>query len=230
MIYNLDYIDEDINEYSDKIKKTSSKYLRSKITNIITETIIHEIRWKTTKKSYFSKEVLIDYKPPRYGDKCSHRCVDIVQYIPPRRVLSDKDIENGKFICYEIKSCKYDVYSGNGLGFYGDENWLVTTVSTYNQIKSDILDGTFETFLRKYHPNSEARYGIKVIVPRHTNCNNIQNEFNKPTQLEYGKWKTHIVIPCPTGVRTKTTMELLFGILRSKECFEDMFYDSYKEG
>ena len=37
-------------------------------------------------------------------------------------------VELGRFECYEVKSCLADFESGHGLTFYGDLNYLVTTV------------------------------------------------------------------------------------------------------
>ena len=36
--------------------------------------------------------------------------------------------------CYEVKSCLADFESGNGLTFYGDENFLVTTRELAEQL------------------------------------------------------------------------------------------------
>lgn len=41
------------------------------------------------------------------------------------------DLQQRIFTCYEIKSCKEDVYSGNGLNFYGEKNYIVTTMECY---------------------------------------------------------------------------------------------------
>jgi len=51
------------------------------------------------------------------------------------------DIEKGIFTGYEIKSCIDDVYSGNGLNFIGEENYIVTTMQTYKKLLLDINSG-----------------------------------------------------------------------------------------
>lgn len=46
--------------------------------------------------------------------------VDYMQFSPADQ-MSISGIEKGIFTCYEIKSCKEDVYSGNGLNFLGEK-------------------------------------------------------------------------------------------------------------
>lgn len=46
--------------------------------------------------------------------------VDYMQFSPADQ-CSISGIEKGIFTCYEIKSCKEDVYSGNGLNFLGEK-------------------------------------------------------------------------------------------------------------
>ena len=67
---------------------------------------------------YWAKEVSID----PWAAKGTPKRVDYMQFVPDRQ-LSVSDIEKGIFVCYEIKSCKQDVYSGNGLNFLGEKNY-----------------------------------------------------------------------------------------------------------
>ena len=55
---------------------------------------------------YWASEVSIDY-----GSTNAKR-VDFMQFMPPNQ-CSVGAIEKGQFTCYEIKSCREDVYSGN---------------------------------------------------------------------------------------------------------------------
>lgn len=57
--------------------------------------------------------------------------VDYMQFSPADQ-CSISGIEKGIFTCYEVKSCKEDVYSGNGLNFLGEKNYIVTTMECYN--------------------------------------------------------------------------------------------------
>lgn len=59
--------------------------------------------------------------------------VDYMQFSPADQ-MSISGIEKGIFTCYEIKSCKEDVYSGNGLNFLGEKNYIVTNHGCYKDI------------------------------------------------------------------------------------------------
>lgn len=72
---------------------------------------------------YWASEVSIDaFTSAGKGGR-----VDFMQFEPPNQ-CSVGALEKGIFICYEVKSCKEDVYSGNGLNFYGEKNYIVTTM------------------------------------------------------------------------------------------------------
>ena len=64
---------------------------------------------------YWAKEVVVDYG----SSKAKTKRIDFMQYIPDGQ-CSISSLEKGIFICYEVKSCKKDVYSGNGLNFLGE--------------------------------------------------------------------------------------------------------------
>lgn len=64
--------------------------------------------------SHWASEVSIDPWTPKA------RRVDYMEFSPANQ-CSVSGIEKGIFTCYEIKSCKEDVYSGNGLNFFGKE-------------------------------------------------------------------------------------------------------------
>ena len=97
---------------------------RKEITKFLTELLVLD---KLTDRKYYAKEVSIDYGTNKV------KRVDVMQF-EPLGVFHVSDIEKGKFICYEIKSCKQDIYSGNGLNFLGDENYIVTTAETYKKL------------------------------------------------------------------------------------------------
>ena len=79
----------------------------------------------------WAKEVSIDY-----GTKDVKR-IDFMQF-EPAGVTSISAIEKGIFICYEIKSCRDDVFSGNGLNFIGEKNYIVTTMACWKSIQEDM--------------------------------------------------------------------------------------------
>lgn len=61
---------------------------------------------------YYAREVSIDYGTSKV------KRIDFMQF-EPAGVIYQGDIEKGIFTCYEVKSCREDVYSGNGLNFLG---------------------------------------------------------------------------------------------------------------
>ena len=90
---------------------------RKEITKLLTDILISD---KLSDRKYYAKEVTLDY-----GTE-NQRRVDVMQF-SPKGVLHTSDIEKGTFTCYEVKSCIQDVYSGHGLNFYGEKNFIVTT-------------------------------------------------------------------------------------------------------
>ena len=68
---------------------------------------------------YWAKEVSID----PWAAKGKPKRVDFMQFVPDGQCAVSA-IEKGIFVCYEIKSCKKDVYSGNGLNFLGEKNYI----------------------------------------------------------------------------------------------------------
>ena len=80
--------------------------------------------------SHWASEVSID----PWTSKAKR--VDYMEFCPANQ-YSVSGIEKGIFTCYEIKSCKEDVYSGNGLNFFGEKNYIVTTMECYKEIQPD---------------------------------------------------------------------------------------------
>lgn len=70
-----------------------------------------------------------------------YRRIDFVGFKPycPRYVVDDMSVENGTFACYEVKSSLADFKSGNGLTFYGDENYLVCPLELAEQLNQEHL-------------------------------------------------------------------------------------------
>lgn len=156
--------------------------------------------------SHWASEVSIDPWTPKA------RRVDYMEFSPANQ-CSVSGIEKGIFTCYEIKSCKEDVYSGNGLNFFGEKNYIVTTMACYKDILPDFRSGKFANYMSEKHPDSSTYYGIMVAIPF---WGEAMEEFNDPTPLsEDRNWKLEIVLPCRQGIRTKSMTELLFCMLRS---------------
>lgn len=162
---------------------------------------------------YWAREVSLDYgyaagKPRR---------VDYMQFIPENQ-CSISAIEKGIFTCYEIKSCKEDIYSGNGLNFIGEKNYLVTTMECYKEILPDLKNGKFAQHIRENFPECYAEIGnmgVMVAVPYQRD---VAEEFESPTPLgeDVEKWRLSVILKCGhNGSRKRSMTELLFCMVRS---------------
>lgn len=183
---------------------------RKDITKLLINTLIST---RLSDRKYYAKEVTLDY-----GTNHSKR-IDVVQF-EPSGVTYAGDIEKGTFTCYEIKSCKEDVYSGNGLRFYGERNYIVTTMDCYKDLQEDLRDGNFWKYLKENYPESSTHIGIMVLVPDSIDVKNSDDmftEFENPTSLDKDiRWKLAIINQCRPGPRVRSTTELLFCMLRAK--------------
>lgn len=158
---------------------------------------------------YWAREVSID----PWAAKGSPKRIDYMQFIPENQ-CSISAIEKGIFVCYEIKSCRSDIYSGNGLNFLGEKNYIVTTMECYKDILPDLRDGKFAQHLREAFTESSHHFGIMVAIPYTAE---ITDEFENPTPLEGDtqRWKLAVIEKCFPGLRKKSLTELLFCMLRS---------------
>lgn len=158
---------------------------------------------------YWAKEVSID----PWAAKGKPKRIDYMQFVPDNQ-CSISSIEKGIFVCYEIKSCKEDVYSGNGLNFLGEKNYIVTTMECYKSLIPDLNDGKFWKHLREVSPEASSHIGIMVAIPF---MSELKNEFENPTPLDYerGRWVLSVIQPCNPGARKRSMTELLFCMLRS---------------
>lgn len=192
---------------------------RKQTTKLLTDILIND---RLSDRKYYAKEVSVDY-----GTNKTKR-VDVMEFVP-KGVLHASDIEKGIFVCYEIKSCKEDIFSGNGLNFVGEENYIVTTMETYSKLCKEgiIANGTITEFIKEHNPESSIKFGFLVAVPsKITDLRNktaIVEEFENPTKFEgnVGNWRLYKITPCiPTG-RDRSTIELLFCMLRSKHSYSN---------
>ncbi len=128
--------------------------------------------------------------------------------------MSISGIEKGIFTCYEVKSCKEDVYSGNGLNFLGEKNYIVTTMECYKDILPDLRGSKFHKHLQECFPESSSYFGIMVAIPEWRKAT---EEFEDPTPLDSNtqNWKLAVILPCRPGPRRRSMTELLFCMLRS---------------
>lgn len=189
---------------------------RKETTELLTNILISD---KLSDRKYYAKEVTLDY------GTANVKRVDVMQFIPGGVVYSS-DIEKGIFVCYEIKSCIEDVYSNHGLNFFGEKNYIVTTMVTYKQLQEDIREGKFTAYLSEKHPESSQYYGILVPIPKRIDvrdADSLYREFKNPSDFD-GKvsdWKLWTAIPCRQGPRNRSMSELLFCMLRSKHSYSN---------
>ena len=120
---------------------------RKEITKDLSNRLEKYLNPKNDPRIYMAKEVTFDY-----STKTDHIRVDYMKFVLENNSISG--IENGKFYCYEIKSCMADYESGHGLNFIGEYNNLVMT----NNLYKELLEKKGEIYLR----NSLYRIGILV--------------------------------------------------------------------
>lgn len=185
---------------------------RKEITKFLTDLLISD---RLSDRKYYAREVTLGY-----GTMEAKR-IDIMQFCP-LGVTYTSDIEKGYFVCYEVKSCIQDVYSGNGLNFYGEKNYIVTTIDTYKSLLDDIQTGKLQKHVCDFMGIKKCPYfGIMVPVPKKLNVRDadaMHSEFENPTKLGSGNgWKIWTAYPQKRGnPRTRSMNELLFCMLRSK--------------
>ncbi len=141
---------------------------------------------------YYANEVTLDYG----AGKGKEKRVDFIEFRPKNQ--STSGIEKGEFIFYEVKSCKADFNSGNGLTFEGEKNYIVTTMETYKQIIHDI----------------PWNVGVYVACPEYRN---LADEFENPTPIDNNsvEWDLKIATPARPKNRQRSMSQLLFYMLRS---------------
>lgn len=141
---------------------------------------------------YYASEVTLDCG----GGKGETKRVDFIQFVPKNQ--STSEIEKGEFIFYEVKSCKADYHSGNGLNFEGDRNYVVTTMETYKQIMCEV-------------PWS---VGVYVACPEYRK---LTDEFENSTSIDDKTvdWTLRIAKAAHPQDRQRSMAQLLFYMLRS---------------
>ena len=162
---------------------------RKQITAFLSEQLIQD-RF-TGNSKYWAREVSLDW-----GTKDVRR-VDFMEFCPTG-VLSVSEIEKGIFVSYEVKSCMPDYKSGFGQNFVTEKNYLVMPMELYKKVVQDI----------------EGSVGVICPVPEERD---VKEEFHSPTALdtEGVKWRMRVVLPCLTGARKRSMVELLFCMLRA---------------
>lgn len=156
---------------------------------------------------YWAREVSLDY------GSINVRRIDFLQFCPAHQVSID-GIEKGSFVVYEIKSCIEDVFSGNGVNFVAEKNYIVTTTETWKRLIPKYKNGDLTKHIIEHNPPGSGHFGIMVAVPDHRAP---EEEFETPTPLDQPDitWKLVVVVPCRDGHRKRSMPELLFCMLRA---------------
>lgn len=161
---------------------------RKETTEFLSELLIYE-KFSGIGK-YWAREVSLDY------GSVDVKRVDFIQFIPENQT-SISGIEKGIFVCYEIKSCKADFYSGFGQNFVGEKNYFVMPMELYKEVVKEIPHNV----------------GVMVPVPRYKDK---LDEFENPTPLTKDKdWKLSVIMHAHPQGRKRSMTELLFCMLRS---------------
>ena len=103
----------------------------------------------------------------------------------------------------------------NGLNFYGEKNYIVTTMECYKDLIPDLQNGKFDEHLHQCNPESSKYWGVMVAVPH---MKEPEDEFQNPTPIDDTNmmgWELKVVKPCRMGLRKRSMTELLFCMLRS---------------
>lgn len=187
---------------------------RKETTKLLTDILIAD---RLSDRKYYAKEVTLDY-----GTDHPKR-VDVMQFTP-KGVIYPSDIEKGTFTCYEVKSCKEDIYSGNGIRFYGERNYFVMNMEAFNDIREDLNNGDLGRFIQEYYPESLNNFGILIPVPKTINLidtNALFEEHLHPTEFKGSPYDWHLTtaITCFEGRRRRSMAELLFCMLRAKHSY-----------
>lgn len=155
---------------------------------------------------YYASEVTLDWGQGKGKEKR----IDFLQFSPESQ-LCVGDIEKGIFTCYEVKSCKEDVFSGNGLNFIGEKNYIVTTMECWKDIMGDM--GKLQNHIQMCNPESSTKFGIMVARPY---SRKLVDEYENPTPIgESGSWTLEVIGICRESKRRRSTTEMLFYMLRS---------------
>ena len=171
------------------------KYMgRKQITQFLSNLLITQ---RLNQRSiHWASEVTLDH--------CSShpKRVDYMQFKPENQ-YTVSGLEKGIFICYEVKSCKEDFHSGNGLNFEGDKNYIVTTMQCYKDIVNEL----------------PHYVGVMVAVPSDRKT---IDEFDNPTPIPEQwnddipmQWEFRIILKAKLKNRNRSITELLFCMLRS---------------
>ncbi|MBQ8218393.1 MAG: hypothetical protein IJZ79_03715 [Bacilli bacterium] len=105
---------------------------RKEITTGLSQALERYINPYNDPRIYYAKEITFNYG-------CGKECrIDYMVFKPINNYKAE-NIENGKFIAYEIKSSVADFNSGHGCNWYiADKSYLVTTLEVFEQVRDQL--------------------------------------------------------------------------------------------
>ena len=194
---------------------------RKEITKFLTNLLIRD---RLSDRKYYATEVTLDY-----GTNHTTR-IDLLEFVP-RGVTCISDIEKGIFRTYEVKSCMADIYSGNGLNFFTEENFIVCPMEVYKAFTKERLEKDdygrykFDAFMFEHHPGAHTDIGFIVPIHYDDHSKSLQTmaceQFENPVPITKDNinddcWRTYkILSPHRSQNRVRGMNELLFCMLRS---------------
>lgn len=172
----------------------NKKISRKETTQFLSDLLISDRL--TGMGKHYAREVTLGYGLGKGKEKR----VDFIQFCP-KNTYSNGGIEKGEFIFYEVKSCKADLNSGNGLNFDGERNYLVMTMDTYKECLKDI---------------EKLPYYIGVLATCPVN-RPPGDEFQSPTPITTPNiwWTLKVAKEAHLHSRERSLTELLFCMVRS---------------
>ena len=138
---------------------------RAETTAMLSELVEKRLRNQT---AFWASEVNFDRGTP------DERRVDYVGF-KPLNVNGEPvpaSVEKGCFGFYEVKSCMADFTSGNGLTFYGDQNYLVCTKELCDSTGSKLILGHVQSYndlSYRRRPASEILWAMVKANGKRTN-------------------------------------------------------------
>lgn len=142
--------------------------------------------------------------------------VDVMEFNPKGATYAS-EIEKGIFTCYEVKSCPEDIYSGSGMNFFGEENYLVTTMECWRKVGLNLGIEDIRKYVMDKFPESSTQFGVMIVCPVNRT---LEEEFDLPTPLPLDGnthgWTAKVLIPSLNRRGRKRGMsEMLFCMLRA---------------
>ena len=94
-------------------------------------------------------------------------------------------------------------------------------METWKKLSVDYREGKLSQYILENYPESSQFFGILVAIPLHIDpkdASALYEEFEHPTEFtgEAHEWKLWAALQCREGWRDRSTVELLFCMLRSR--------------